>query len=491
MTLINRKAMNIFDYLFEKTKKTKALMILGPSESASYQDVYNTSLNLAHYLRQNIGSKKKILIVSSNSLFFIIAYLAILKSGNICVPINPDIEKETIKYIMSKCKSSNVFVSKKNIGKFDGLNCNIISNVIQQETSTKIEDIQFESDCDDNSIAEIIFTSGSTGKPKGVMLSHKNIICNTNSIISYLKLTERDIVQVVLPFYYCYGLSLLHTHIRVGGALVLNNSFMFLGKIIDDLKKYKCTGFAGVPSHFQILLRQSKDFKNTEFPHLKYVTQAGGKLHNSFISEFTDAFPDIKFFVMYGQTEATARLSYLAPEYLHSKLGSIGMGIPGVKLKVVDSEGSTINNGKVGEIIAKGDNIMIGYLGDKKATNEVIRDGWLFTGDLGKIDKDGFIFITGRKKGIIKIRGNRISSNEIEEIIMQIPEIINCSVSETVDDIIGETIKAEIITNGRNNKISEESIKAYCSQKLTAFKVPRVIEIKTEYKLNGSGKKCQ
>ena len=123
---------------------------------------------------------------------------------------------------------------------------------------------------------------------------------NTTSIIEYLNLTSEDIIECVLPFFYCYGLSLLHTHLKVKGKIVLNNNFIFLGSVINDLNKYKCTGFAGVPSHFQILLRKSENFKKSEFPNLRYVTQAGGKLHNVFIEEFREAFPLIDFIVMYS-----------------------------------------------------------------------------------------------------------------------------------------------------------------------------------------------
>jgi acyl-CoA synthetase (AMP-forming)/AMP-acid ligase II len=242
------------------------------------------------------------------------------------------------------------------------------------------------------------------------MITHKNIIANTESILQYLNLSINDTIEVVLPFYYCYGLSLLHTHLRVGGSLVLNNSFIFIGSVLNDLRKYNCTGFSGVPSHFQLLLRKSKDFKNMYFPSLRYVTQAGGKLHNVFIDEFTEAFPDIRFFVMYGQTEATARLSYLEPEMLKPKLGSIGKGIPGVNLKIINNDQEEVNVGEDGEIIAKGDNIMKGYYNDPKLTAKTIKNGWLFTGDIAKRDQDGYIFITGRKKEIIKVSGVRISS---------------------------------------------------------------------------------
>ena len=186
------------------------------------------------------------------------------------------------------------------------------------------DDKSLQEPFDENRLAEILFTSGSTGVPKGVMLTHLNLRANTESILSYLKLTSNDSMLLVLPLYYCYGLSVLHTHLKVGASIFLNNNFILLGSVINNLIKYKSTGFAGVPSHFQMLLRKSQTFKNTEFPNLRYVTQAGGKLHEAFIEEFITAFPTVDFFVMYGQTEATARLTYLPPTSVKSKIGSIG-----------------------------------------------------------------------------------------------------------------------------------------------------------------------
>ena len=141
-----------------------------------------------------------------------------------------------------------------------------------------------------------------------------------------------------------------------------------LGGVINDLKKYNCTGFAGVPTHFQILLRKSDSFKTSRFPSLRYVAQAGGKLHNAFISEFIETFPDIRFNVMYGQTEATARLSWLPSEKLPEKIGSCGKAIPGVRLIVADDKGNPVKPGEIGEILASGDNIMQGYYMDPEST---------------------------------------------------------------------------------------------------------------------------
>jgi acyl-CoA synthetase (AMP-forming)/AMP-acid ligase II len=273
--------------------------------------------------------------------------------------------------------------------------------------------------------------------------------------------------------------------------LVLNNNFIFLGSTVNDLKQYYCTGFAGVPSHFQILLRKSDQFKNTKFPTLRYVTQAGDKLHNAFISEFTSTFPEIQFFVMYGQTEATSRLSYLPPAMLNEKLGSLGRGIPGVELKVVDDQGRLISPYETGEILARGKNVMLGYFEDQESTNNTIKDGWLYTGDLATIDEDGYIFITARKKEIIKIGGTRVSPKEIEDVIVTMPGVIDCIVEVTYDELLDEAIKATVVVNDSMRKISIEELQQYCSTKLSGYKVPKYVIFKESMEVSLSGKKIK
>ncbi len=484
--------MNVFDYFFDQSKSLEKNFILGPKEQASYEDIYNTSLKLASYLNRKIGINKNVLIVSENSFFFIVAYLSVLKSGNVCIPINPGLEEKLRNQIINESKPELAFVSKRYRRAFSEYQFEIIEN---SDISTVISEINFDEEhqsgtIDDNTLAKIIYTSGSTGEQKGVMITHKNIIANTESILQYLKLSNNDIIEVVMPFYYCYGLSLLHTHLRVGGSVVLNNSFIFLGSVINDLKKYKCTGFSGVPSHFQILLRKSKDFKSMEFPSLRYVTQAGGKLHDAFIDEFTDAFPDIKFFVMYGQTEATARLTYLEPDMLKSKLGSIGKGIPGVDLKIVNNDHEEVNIGEEGEIIAKGGNIMKGYYNDPELSKKTILNGWLFTGDNAKRDSYGYIFITGRKKEIIKVAGVRISPKEIEDVIVRHPLVIDCRIRAEKEDILGEQLAATIyISEDSKAHITKKDIKEYCILHLSKNKIPTIIRFETKLPFNSSGKR--
>lgn len=482
--------MNAFDYFFEKTSDLDKPFLVGKEET-SFKQLYNSCLTVATHLEEEVGRNNHIILISVNNLFFITSYLAIIKSGNICIPLDPSIEKENFQYINELTNPVRIFLTKNLEPKFSlqPEKCIFPDSVYGRNPGEKKPDYK---DFDKEKSAEIIFTSGSTGKPKGVMISHKNLIANTQSIIDYLKLSQEDRMLVVLPFYYCYGLSLFHTHLRAGGSIVLNNSFIFLGNIIKDLKDHKCTGFAGVPSHFQILLRKSESFKETHFPDLKYVTQAGGKLAPIFIDEFRKSFPEIKFIVMYGQTEATARLSYLPPDLYEKKKGSMGKGIPGVELKVINEKGERIKPGETGEVIARGDNIMIGYFADEEGTRNALRNAWLYTGDLGTVDKDGYIYLTARKKEIIKVRGKRISPKEIEAVILEIPEVIDCSIEGIEDEIEGEMLKATVvIRKDAKNLISRESILEHCSKHLALYKIPHVYELKEELTISATGKKIK
>jgi len=484
--------MNIFDYLFSASKNLNKDFILGPAEQISYRQIFKKGLKLANYLNKEIGENQNIILISQNSIFFLIAYLGIMKSGNVCVPLNPVIEQENLEFILNTTKNKYVFAPKRirakytipNVKIFEEADLDAIVNLPLHEKDN------LPGSFDDNRLAQILFTSGSTGLPKGVMLTHKNLASNTESIIEYLKLTSDDIIEIVLPFYYCYGLSLLHTHLKVGGSVVLNNNFIFLGAIFNDLEKYKCTGFAGVPSHFQILLRKSKSFTEKEFPNLRYFTQAGGKLHNIFIKELVDAFPDKKCFVMYGQTEATARLSYLPAELVLTKIGSIGKGIPNVTLEVFNKNDEPVKVGEVGEIVAKGDNIMLGYFNDPESNKLTIKNGWLYTGDMAKKDEDGYIYLVARKKEIIKVGGKRISPKEIEEVIVSIPEVVDCTIEGVYDEILAEAIKATIVlTDNMDQEKGREIILSTCRSKLAMYKVPQILEFKKRLAVNQSGKK--
>lgn len=335
-------------------------------------------------------------------------------------------------------------------------------------------------------LAVLLYTSGTTGRPKGVMLSHGNMAANVRSIISYLDLSDRDSVLSVLPFNYSYGSSVLHTHLAAGGTVVLERNFVFPQVVVNTMAREKVTGFSGVPSTFGLLLSRV-NLADAGLASLRYVTQAGAAMSQSLKERLCAALPQAKVFVMYGQTEATARLSYVPPERLSEKPGSAGIAIPGVELAIRDEDERTLGPNETGEIWARGPNIMQGYWRDDAATRAVLRDGWLKTGDMGYLDSDKFLFITGRRSDIIKVGAHRVHPMEVEDAISGMAGISEVAVAGVDDEMLGQAIAAFVVLEP-GSELPAERIKAHCRERLAAYKIPRYVRFVTTLPRTASGK---
>jgi long-chain acyl-CoA synthetase len=293
--------------------------------------------------------------------------------------------------------------------------------------------------------------------------------------------------MVVLPFYYIYGKSLLNTHFFVGGSVVIDNRFLYPNVVLQTMQNQGVTGFSGVPSTFTILLRRS-NLKTHKFERLRYLTQAGGAMAPVIQKEVVEAFAPAKLFVMYGATEASARLSYLDPGDLPRKWGSIGKAIPNVDLFVADAAGNPLPAGEEGEIVARGSNLMPGYWNHPGETKKVLKNGLYYTGDLGKMDDEGFIFIVGRRKDMIKIGGNRVSAKEIEDAIYEHPEVVEAAVIGLPDDILGEAPKAFLVVKKSCKESIAEELSVFLQQRLAIYKIPKFYEIRDSLPKSESGK---
>jgi long-chain acyl-CoA synthetase len=443
-------------------------------------------------LHQGCGKGDRIGILAENSPFFVVAYLGIIRAGLTAVPFQTEVTAATFGEIVSNTGIRNVFVS-------DRLRRRVQPWAEESGVSLLPEcygewplghgELRFPEIDTARDLAALMFTSGSTGAPKGVMTTHRNIECNTLDIVSYMGLSSQDRVMVVLPFHYCFGLSLLHSHLMVGGSVVLNNEFrLFPEVVLLEMQRKECTGLAGVPSTYQILLRRSR-FREISFPRLRWFQQAGGKLPNPCIQEIRASFPQVRYFLMYGQTEATARLSFLPPERLGDKLGSVGKGLPSTALEVLKTGGIPISPGsdEVGEIVATGDNITLGYWNDPVETAKFFRNGRLHTGDLARVDSDGFIFIVERERDMIKSGGNRVSTKEVEDVIAELPEVVEVAVLGAPHEFLGEAIKAFVVP-AQDGLLSAEEVEIHCRRRLPAFKVPEEVIFLKAMIHNSSGK---
>ena len=484
--------MNIAEAILSRGADSAAAILY--RDSAMTYGVLREKVAQIAYRLLDQGSLKgdRIGIISENSPFFVAAYLGTIRAGLTAVPFQTEVVAGAFSEMVLSTGIRALLVSnryRKHVQVWaEELGLPILTEHGEEcHPGSKTKPFPATDAADD--LAALMFTSGSTGSPKAVMVTHRNIERNALDIISYMGLSCDDRIMVVLPFHYCFGLSLLHTHLMVGGSIVLNNEFkLFPEAVLAEMQQKECTGLAGVPSTFQILLRRSR-FRELDFPRLRWFQQAGGKLPNPCIQEILLSFPRVKYFLMYGQTEGTARLSYLPPERLTDKLGSIGRGLPSTRLEVLKPDGTPVVPGsdEIGEVVASGDNITQGYWGDPVETAKFFKNGKLHTGDLARVDSEGFIFIVERERDVIKSGGIRVGAKEVEDVIAELPEVVEVAVIGTPHELLGEAIKALVVPTS-DTSITPQSVKAHCGRRLPASKVPEEVILLGSLIHNSSGK---
>lgn len=335
-------------------------------------------------------------------------------------------------------------------------------------------------------LAMLIYTSGTTGRPKGVCLTHANLSANVAAIVRYLGLTAGDRVLSLLPFNYAYGNSVLHTHLAVGATIVLEKNLVFPRAVIETMQREGVTGFSGVPSTFALMLSKG-NLGESRLEKLRYVTQAGAAMPVPMIEKLGAALPGVEVYVMYGQTEATARLTYLPPARLRDKSGSAGIPVEGVALQIRDGQGHVLPAGEQGEVWARGPNVMRGYWRDEAATCQVLSEGWLRTGDFGWLDAEGFLFLAGRRSDIIKTGAHRVHPLEVEEAICSLPGVIEAAVAGVEDEILGQAITAFVVADPAA-ALTIERVKARCRELLASYKIPKHVEFRASLPKTSSGK---
>ena len=487
-------------FLEESARKYPGKIALIHEETrATYEQINAMANRIARALiGMGVGVDTRVAVILHNSIEYVATYYGVLKTGAAFVSLSTDIRPAELAPLLQEIGPAAV-VSSTRFERLlsdapvssSGARALILSQPRMKWTAmpfpvTKLEDIANEGDAsnlglaiDPSNLACLIYTSGSTGVPKGAMLTHVSIVHNTDSICTYLHLTPDDRQMVVLPFFYVMGKSLLNTHFAVGGSVVINNRFAYTGALIRQLVDEQVTSMSGVPSTFAYLLHRSPlAASRDKLVALRYCAQAGGHMSRQIKQELRRVLPaHTLIYIMYGATEASARLSYLDPADFDRKMDSIGKAIPGVTLRVLDEIGTEVQIGQIGELTASGPNIMQGYWKDPETSARVLDHNGYHTGDLAYVDDEGYFYLVGRKDNLLKVSGHRINPQEIEDVIMESGLIVEVAVLGKPDQLKGNSLVAVAVPIQDGSEAGD--VLPYCAARLPRYKIPdRIVSVR-------------
>lgn len=374
---------------------------------------YRELVMLSDHIAAELPNRSILLILCTNEIIPVAGYVGALRNGIVPILVNSKVDIELLGRLYNTYHPYAVLCPDSYGGQTDRtILFHEWGYTLQQTVWDELPELNEE-------LALLLTTSGSTGSPKLVRQTSKNIRSNTESIIKYLGILESDVAITMLPMHYTYGLSIINTHLCVGAQIFLTEKTFFDRNIWDLFRRYRISSFGAVPYTFEMLKRLS--FFKIDLPDLRYITQAGGKLSRELHFEYAEFMRSKgkQFVVMYGATEATARMAYLPSDLSVEKAGTIGIPIPGGRFEIIDADDSVITEtDKDGELVYYGDNVTPGYaecLSDLAKDDE--RKGRLETGDIARVDEDGFYMIVGRKSRFLKMFGNRVNLMDVEKLL--------------------------------------------------------------------------
>lgn len=467
-------------------------------QTISYSQFFDLARQFSASLtRHQLVAGDRVGLLLPNIPEFIIAYYGILMAGCIVVPINTMFRQNEIKYILKDCECKVVIFSQdleeQMVGIVDQNEDKLIPVVFG--TSENNDFINWDSfldhdsedvpvyDADPDRDGVILYTSGTTGYPRGAVLTHSNLSSNAIACVQAGAVTSRDILLGILPFYHSFGQTVVMNTCIVSGALNLMLPKFEPNLVIKTIQSHNVTILAAVPTMVKILVDSQN--QPVELPSIRLCLSGGAKLDQSIYHDFKAKF-NHHIYEGYGLTETSPVVSFNPMDY-RSKVGSVGLPLAGIDVKIVDENGSEVIPGNEGEIVVKGPNVMKCYLNKPEATKEILKDGYFYTGDIGKIDDDGYIYILDRKGDMIIKGGFNIYPKEVEEIISYYPKVREVAVIGVPDPVQGEEVKAYISLKS-SKRVSKKEIIEYCHEHMAIYKCPKYITFLHSLPKSSSGR---
>ncbi len=444
-----------------------------------------------------VSKRGRIALLLPNCPPFVIAYLGASRAGATVVPINVLYRPDEARYILLDSDVEVLITAEPFRPLVQALRPRVPSLrhvVMVSEHPVEADELAFSALCahrpgrgvalSARDVAVILYTSGTTGRPKGAMLTHRNLLANVESCCGVLHVTPDDVFLSALPLFHAFAaMVFLVLPVYTGAVSHLMERFL-PAHTLQVLEGSKATVFGGVPSMFGLMLQLSRE-THPDLSQLRLCVSGGAPLPPETWMAFEQEY-DVKMVEGYGLTEAAPVVAVNPPDGVR-KPGSIGLPLPGIRVKLVDERGCAVPPGVIGELAVRGDNIMKGYLGLPQETQASIRSGWLFTGDLARADEDGYLYIVGRKKELIIVGGLNVYPGEVERVLVEHPAVLEAAAFGVPDASRGEAVWAAVVLRP-NARATAQELQAFCRERLASYKVPRGIDFKPELPKNALGK---
>jgi len=483
----------------------------------SYANVAKQVAGFAEGLRQGgLRRGDRVGIYLETSVLQALCIFGISRAAGVFVPINSLLFPEQVAHIANDCQIRVLITTREKLAALAPILKGVPSLefvvVTGEGPGAEVRQAIFElselfglADAQGNwrergiekDLAAILYTSGSTGKPKGVMLSHGQVMAGSSIVSDYLRITCDERIIGVLPLSFDAGLNQLMTAIQQGGTYV-PMTFTFAREIVKTLEREQITGMAGVPTLWSLISQSNSTLAKTQLPHLRYITNTGGRMPQTVLADLRRLLPTTEIFLMYGLTEAF-RSTYLPPEELDRRSDSMGKAIPDTEIMVVNEKGERCQPGEVGELVHRGPTVSLGYWGLPELTATVLRphpfappelgdsEKVCYSGDLVRMDDEGYLYFIARRDNMIKCSGFRVSPTEVEEVLFQSGKVREVGVIGIPDPVLGQAIKAVVVPR-EDNTVSADELTAHCAAKLPRYMVPKTVIIRDSLPKTSSGK---
>jgi long-chain acyl-CoA synthetase len=429
-------------------------------------------------------------LFAPNTYEWLAVYFGVLKSGAVVVTLSSLLKRAELRRIMDNAQPTVLFAGEEQLGELgDPKDYPYLNKVIGEGGDIPYVDLvergsdSFDAiDVDRHNTAAILYTGGTTGIPKGVMLTHENLNTSIHNVAHYERSSHKDRALCFLPLNHVFGqVHIMNATVYSGGSLVLQSSFD-LEKVIGTIERYKVTKFFSVPTIY-IRLLALKDLKE-KLESLSYTFSAAASMAAELVREWKRRM-DLNIYEAYGMTESASIVTY--NHYYRHVIGSVGTPVTNVEVQIRDLEGHVLGAGEEGEICIRGRNIMKGYLNQPEETRSVFWEDWFRSGDIGTIDKEGYLYIVDRLKDMIITGGENVYPREVEEVLYTRPEVEECTVIGLPDEEYGERVTAFIIPK-HGQQVDPTQLKSYLKTKLSPFKVPKEFIVVDDLPKSGAGK---